>query len=174
MVCLLGALLCLGGCGKSGSATDVMRAPVFPNPTDEEMLLKPGPASSDLILAGTTINVETLETIDSDTTPSGGFIPVVVIGDVKGRDAKVAIPSSTSGVVMIRTSTRSEGSSVLDIALYQLTIGDKSWLLNNGGVALATLQLKEEASQGAGHRSVHLGKRTLLHFSVSQAVQFKR
>lgn len=138
------------------------------------MLQKPAPASSDLIAAGTAIDVETLETIDSDTTPSGGFIPVMVIGDVKGRDGKVAIPRSTSGVVIIRTSVRSEGSSVLDIALYQLTIGDKSYLLSNGGTPLATLQFKEDASKGAGHRSVHLGKRTLLNFSVSQAIQFKR
>ena len=99
---------------------------------------------------------------------------MLVIADVKGRDGKVAIPQNTSGVLIVRTASRKEGNSDLDVALYQLTIGDKSYLISNGGVNLATLRFQEEASKGAAHRSVHLGKRTPLKFVVSQSFQFKR
>ena len=173
-VCLLG-LLGFFGCGQNSGSVDSKRAQLFPNPPGEDTTpAKPLNADSDLIAAGTSIEVETLETVDSETTPSGGFIPVLVIADVKGRDGKVAIPQNTSGVLIVRTASRKEGNSDLDVALYQLTMGDKSYLISNGGVNLATLQFREEAYKGAAHRSVHLGKRTPLKFAVSQGFQFKR
>lgn len=175
--CLAPLHLFLCCCGNSGASdTTSRRAVMFPNPPEDDSRRPPdrvSPSDGEIAL-GTSIGVEISDVIDSDTAVSGLFVHGRVVADVRGRDGKIVIPARSSGVVAVLAAVKNNGTSSVSLALYQLTIGEQSYLLNRGTKQLARLEFTEEAASGLGHRSVHLESHSVLTFMVSEKIVFKR
>lgn len=167
------------GCGGN-KATSSKAAPLAAKsaiPTSTlvyETPPKPQPPTGYALAAGTAIEVELSDVIDSDNSGGGSFAHVTVVEDVKDSAGKIVIPAWSNGVITILNTGKTGGQSYLALALYQLTIGDVSQTLNLGPKMRATLEFREDASQGVGHRSVHLEKRTRLKFKLSDPIEFAK
>jgi len=173
---LVGLTLLVCGCKNSGAAgTAGTRAKLFPNPPEEDARRPPDPLSpaDRELAAGTPISLEISDVIDSDTSMTGLFVHGRVVADVMGTDGKVAVPARSSGVIAVLSTRKDGDSSSLSLALYQLTLGDRSYLLNRGTKQLARLEFTEQAANGPGHRSVHLESHSVLKFTVSESIVFK-
>ena len=165
------------GCGKSWlGGSDEKRAQIMPNAPDEpaQPARNIAAASSGTLPAGTNIEVEVSDIIDSDTSPAGSFTHCTIVNDVKGPDGKIVLPGGSSGVVVVLDSGKQQGVSLLTVALYQLSIAQRSYLLLHGKQQLAVLERRENAAAGEGHRSVHIEKRARLTFTLSEATEFKK
>jgi len=142
--------------------------------TVNENFPKPKKATGTRLAAGATVKVETADVVDSDNANLGDFIPVIVVEDVLGPDGSVVVPAYSTGIVAVLDVGRGNGVSSLALGLYQLTIGDQSRLLNHGTKNLGMLIFRENASKGVGHRSVHLERRSVLKFQLSEGIDFSR
>jgi hypothetical protein len=121
---------------------------------------------------GAAILVETSDVIDSGNARVGTLSHVTVVGDVKGPEGKVAVPALSSGTVIILEAGKKERSSYLKLALYQLSVANRSFLLSRGSKHLAEMESVEDSVRGEGHRSVHIARGTLLEFTLSEPYQF--
>jgi len=131
-------------------------------------------ADSAAIPAGAKIVVENDEVIDSGVTTAGAMVSGTIAFDVKGNDGRLAIPQGSAAVIWVLSGGRVAATSHVSLALYQVTINDKSYILRAGSKHLAVLDLSEDAAQGAGHRNVHLMRRSLLNFNLTDAIELRR
>jgi hypothetical protein len=173
---ILLALLAFGfaNCGKTKKEADTRRAQLFPNPVDEPATPPAPPAGAYAVAAGTPVEVEIADILDSDESPIGFFVHANIVENVMGPNGKVAIPAGSSCVILVRDSGKKGGSSFLNIALYQITVEGRSYLMVHGVKHLATLDFKEDSSGGVGHRNVHFESRSRLRFTLSEAVTLAR
>jgi len=155
----------MGVAARAGTAIDSPAAVSSATPTA-------GVADSKGLAAGTTIVAEIQDVIDSETSHPGSFIHALIESDVKGADGKIAISAGSSGVVTVQHIERTGSTLILSLSLYQVTVGEKSYLLINGGNQVTRLDFTEDLGKGIGHRNVHLQRRTLLRFKMNESVQF--
>jgi len=161
-------------CGGENKGTAVKRAQFFPNAPLEEGQAPAEAANSDSMSAGTTIEVTTIEVFDSGTTPAGAVIPVRIEDSVRGANGKVAIPGGSYGLISVLNGGKEGNDPFARLALYQITVESRSYLLLHGAKQLAVEDFKAEGAKGQGLRSIHFEAGSRLKFRLSETVELKR
>jgi hypothetical protein len=176
LIGLAGLLACskktgVGDGEKPSTATVSTQIPAVKTPESEPVL---APAESDELSAGTLIDIQLEDVVDSDTTPVNSFVPALVTRDVAGRTGKRAIPAGSPAVLIVRKALKESGESMLTLSLFQVSVEGKSYVFMQGSRDTASLEFVDHASKGSGHRSVHMEKRSVLQFKVTVAMAFHK
>ena len=120
--------------------------------------------------AGGSILVELREALDSDSAYLPPFVAGITAQDVVDASGKVIIPTGSHVVMTPRVSGKNGTLSGILLALFSVNVSGKTLYLTSGTKDTATAQFVEEASNGPGHRNVHLSARSLIKFKVHAPV----
>lgn len=119
---------------------------------------------------GGSILVELGEALDSDSAYLPPFVAGLTAQDVVDAGGKVIIPSGSRAVMTPRVGGKNGTVSGILLALFSVNVNGKTLYLTTGTKDTATAQFVEEASNGPGHRNVHLSARSLVKFKVHAPV----
>ena len=123
------------------------------------------------IAAGTPIEVELGEVVDSGAVFEPRYVLGTVLDDVKGADGRLAIPAESAALMIVRDAAKNGTISKLVLGLNRLQVAGKTVRSENKDLALLTLQ--DDSAGGDFHRSVHLYKQSRVTFKLETAIPLR-
>jgi hypothetical protein len=123
------------------------------------------------VAAGTPIEIEMGEALDSGALVDTRFVLGKVASDVKGPDGRLAIPARASALMVVHEAGKNGNISRVVLGLNRVEVAGRVFRANELSRDIALVTLEENAADGAAHRTVHLNRQSRLTFKTENAIQ---
>jgi hypothetical protein len=130
-------------------------------------------ATSTTLAAGTPVQIELAEMVDSDIEQEGSFVVARIISDVNGPDGNLAIPAGSNALLAIRYCRKVGNLSRLTLGLNRIAVAGRIFKSGEGGKDLATQLFEDDSTQGVHHHSIHLDRHSSIAYKLENAVQLR-